>query len=73
MRCPVFARGPAIGLPISINLYLSHHLNESPFISVTLAISIRLSRSHLRLLGMDDMRPWQEALADYLREKGHIK
>ena len=32
-----------------------------------------LDNYHLRLLGMDDMRPWQEALKDYLREKGHIK
>jgi dTDP-4-dehydrorhamnose reductase len=31
-----------------------------------------LDNYHLRLLGMDDMRPWQEALADYLREKRHI-
>ena len=32
-----------------------------------------LDNYHLRLLGMDDMRPWQEALTDYLREKGHIQ
>jgi len=32
-----------------------------------------LDNYHLRLLGLDDMRPWQEALADYMREKGHIK
>jgi dTDP-4-dehydrorhamnose reductase len=32
-----------------------------------------LDNYHLRLLGLDDMRPWQEALADYLREKGHLK
>ena len=32
-----------------------------------------LDNSHLRLLGMDDMRTWQEALADYMREKGHMK
>jgi dTDP-4-dehydrorhamnose reductase len=32
-----------------------------------------LDNSHLRLLGMDDMRPWQEALKDYIMEKGHIK
>ncbi len=32
-----------------------------------------LDNYHLRLLGMDDMRPWQEALKDYLKEKGHIK
>lgn len=32
-----------------------------------------LDNYHLRLLGMDDMRPWQEALADYMREKGHLK
>ncbi len=31
-----------------------------------------LDNYHLRLLGMDDMRPWQEALADYMKEKGHI-
>ena len=27
---------------------------------------------HLRLLGLDDMRSWQEALKDYMIEKGHI-
>ena len=32
-----------------------------------------LDNYHLRLLGMDDMRPWQQALEDYLKEKGHIK
>jgi len=32
-----------------------------------------LDNSHLRLLGMDDMRPWQEALKDYLIARGHIK
>jgi dTDP-4-dehydrorhamnose reductase len=31
-----------------------------------------LDNYHLRLLGMDDMRPWQEALKDYLVGKGHI-
>jgi len=31
-----------------------------------------LDNCHLRLLGMDDMRAWQEALKDYMREKGHI-
>jgi dTDP-4-dehydrorhamnose reductase len=31
-----------------------------------------LDNYHLRLLGMDDMRPWQEALKDYLAAKGHI-
>jgi len=31
-----------------------------------------LDNSHLRLLGMDDMRPWQEALKDYLVARGHI-
>jgi dTDP-4-dehydrorhamnose reductase len=31
-----------------------------------------LDNYHLRLLGMDDMRPWPEALTDYLKEKGHI-
>ncbi len=32
-----------------------------------------LDNYHLRLLGMDDMRPWQEALEDYMRVKGHIR
>jgi dTDP-4-dehydrorhamnose reductase len=32
-----------------------------------------LDNYHLRLLGMNDMRPWQEALADYMRERGHIR
>jgi dTDP-4-dehydrorhamnose reductase len=31
-----------------------------------------LDNYHLRLLGMDDMRPWQEALKDYLGARGHI-
>jgi dTDP-4-dehydrorhamnose reductase len=31
-----------------------------------------LDNSHLRLLGMDDMRPWQEALKDYLVARGYI-
>jgi hypothetical protein len=30
-----------------------------------------LDNYHLRLLGMDDMRPWQKALQDYLAAKGH--
>jgi dTDP-4-dehydrorhamnose reductase len=32
-----------------------------------------LDNYHLRLLGMDDMRRWQEALGDYMKEKGHLK
>jgi dTDP-4-dehydrorhamnose reductase len=32
-----------------------------------------LDNYHLRLLGMDDMRPWQKALKDYMREKGYVK
>ena len=32
-----------------------------------------LANYHLHLLGMGDMRPWQDALRDYLKEKGHIK
>jgi len=32
-----------------------------------------LDNHRLRLLGMDDMRNWQEALKDYMREKGHLK
>lgn len=31
-----------------------------------------LDNCHLRLQGMDDMRPWQEALKDYLTAKGHV-
>jgi len=31
-----------------------------------------LDNYHLRLLGIDDMRTWQEALKDYMIEKGHI-
>jgi len=31
-----------------------------------------LDNYHLRLLGMDDMRPWQEALKDYMRERKRI-
>lgn len=31
-----------------------------------------LDNYHLRLLGMDDVRSWQEALKDYLIEKGHL-
>ena len=31
-----------------------------------------LGNYQLKLLGMDDMRPWQEALKDYMKEKGHI-
>ena len=32
-----------------------------------------LDNYHLRLLGMDDMRSWREALKDYMKEKGHLK
>jgi dTDP-4-dehydrorhamnose reductase len=31
-----------------------------------------LDNYHLRLLGLDDMRPWPEALKDYLLAKGHV-
>jgi dTDP-4-dehydrorhamnose reductase len=31
-----------------------------------------LDNYHLRLLGLGEMRTWQEALTDYMREKGHI-
>jgi dTDP-4-dehydrorhamnose reductase len=30
-----------------------------------------LDNYHLGLLGLDDMRPWPEALQDYLVAKGH--
>ena len=32
-----------------------------------------LDNYHLRLLGMDDIRPWQEALRDYMKEKSYLK
>jgi dTDP-4-dehydrorhamnose reductase len=32
-----------------------------------------LDNYHLRLLGMDDLRPWQDALKDYMKQKGHLK
>jgi dTDP-4-dehydrorhamnose reductase len=32
-----------------------------------------LDNYQLRLLGMDDMRPWPDALKDYMKEKGHLK
>jgi dTDP-4-dehydrorhamnose reductase len=32
-----------------------------------------LDNYQLRLLGMDDMRSWREALKDYMKAKGHIK
>jgi dTDP-4-dehydrorhamnose reductase len=32
-----------------------------------------LDNYHLRLLGMDDMRNWQEALEDYMTRKGHAE
>lgn len=32
-----------------------------------------LDNYHLRLLGLDDMPGWQEALNDYMMEKGYIK
>ena len=38
----------------------------SPVASVVMAVYT------VRLLGMDDVRPWPEALKDYLVAKGHI-
>lgn len=32
-----------------------------------------LDNYHLRLLGMDDIGPWQEALRDYMKEKSYLK
>lgn len=32
-----------------------------------------LSHGHLKRLGLDDLRFWEGALKDYLKEKGHIK
>jgi dTDP-4-dehydrorhamnose reductase len=32
-----------------------------------------LQNYHLHLLGLDDMRPWQEALADYMQKKDYTK
>jgi len=31
-----------------------------------------LRHLHLARLGMDDMRPWENAITDYLRKKGHL-
>jgi dTDP-4-dehydrorhamnose reductase len=31
-----------------------------------------LDNYHLRLMGLDDIRNWQEALKDYLKNKGHL-
>lgn len=31
-----------------------------------------IDNSQLRILGLDDMRAWKDALEDYLREKGHL-
>lgn len=50
-------------IPVPSEQY--HQKAERPRFSV-------LDNYHLRLLGMDDMRPWQEALRDYMIEKGHI-
>ncbi|MCL0097496.1 dTDP-4-dehydrorhamnose reductase [Dehalococcoidia bacterium] len=32
-----------------------------------------LDNYHLRLLGMDDITPWQEAVKDYMTERGHLE
>jgi len=32
-----------------------------------------LRHDHLKQLGIDDMRPWEQALEAYLKEKGHLK
>lgn len=32
-----------------------------------------LDNARLRALGLYDLRPWQEALAAYMREKGHVR
>lgn len=32
-----------------------------------------LDNFHLRLLGMDDIEPWQDALRDYLADKGYLQ
>ena len=50
-------------VPITSDQY--HQKARRPSFSV-------LDNYHLRLLGMDDMRPWQEALKDYLVARGHI-
>jgi len=50
-------------VPITSDQY--HQKARRPSFSV-------LDNYHLRLLAMDDMRPWQEALRDYLVARGHI-
>lgn len=32
-----------------------------------------LRHDHLKQLGIDDLRPWEQALLAYLKEKGHLK
>ncbi|OIP27424.1 MAG: dTDP-4-dehydrorhamnose reductase [Chloroflexi bacterium CG_4_9_14_3_um_filter_45_9] len=51
-------------IPITSDQYLQKA--KRPSFSV-------LDNYHLRLLGLDDMRPWQEALKDYMISKGYIK
>lgn len=55
------------------------HRKDAWIIEVGSAVTAYLTNSawpadncHLRLLGMDDMRLWQEASKDYLIAKGHI-
>ena len=50
--------------PITSDLYVQKA--RRPHYSV-------LDNSQLRLKGEDDMRPWPEALADYMRKNGHIE
>ena len=51
-------------IPISSDLYPQEA--KRPRFSV-------LDNYQLRLLGMDDMRSWQEALADYMKGKGYVQ
>ncbi len=51
-------------VPITSDQY--HQSAQRPHFSV-------LDNYRLRLLKMDDMRTWQEALADYMREKRHLE
>ena len=48
------------------------HSDEYPQIARRPNYSV-LDNFHLKLLGMADMRIWQEALEDYMKERGYLK
>jgi len=55
------------------------HRKDACFIETGSVVMAHLTNSawpadnyHLQLRGMDDMRPWHEALKDYVVARGHI-